>query len=456
MHKKNQPSRNLSNFDAVCLIVGMLIGAGIFKAPSVVAGHMASGADFLMLWVLGGLISVIGALCYAELAATYPSAAGEYHFLSKAMGRHIAFFHAWAKVTVITTGSIAILAFTLGDYMSVIYPLGDYSSFIWAGGVIVFLSAVNFFGIKQTKWFMNALTIAEILGIFAIVYAGFSKNEMNSLAELFDRQSESSQYGLAMVFVLLAYGGWNEVAYLSAEVKDDRHGIAKPLFWGLAAVMLIYCLINFAYLSTLGLLGLSQSHAVAYDVFIKAFGKESAILFSVIVILSCLNSLQATMVLGARSTFALGRDYRVFAWLGNWHSSGHPRNSLLAQSVASLAVVVMAVWTRQGFETVVEFTAPVFWFFILLVGVSLFRLRHLEPDAPRPFRVPFYPVVPLMFIAVTAWMLWSSLLYTGKGAWVGVFVLFSGVIPLGLNLFLDKKQLRTQPINEASNKSLFP
>jgi len=433
MHKKNQPSRTLSGFDVVCLIAGMLIGAGIFKAPSVVASHMASGAEFIMVWVIGGLISIVGALCYAELAATYPSAGGEYHFLSRAMGRHVAFFHAWSKTTVITTGSIAILAFTLGDYMTVIYPLGEYSSFIWAAVTIVLLTLVNLGGIRQTKWALYTLTIAEILGILAIVYAGFSKSEIGSLAELLERQSASSNYGLAMVFVLLAYGGWNEAAYLSAEVKDDRHGIAKSLLWGLGVVMVLYCLTNFAYISTLGLVGLGQSKAVAYDVFIKAFGKESAMVFSVIVILSCLNSLQATMVLGARSGFALGRDYRVFAWLGHWHPSGHPRNSLMVQSMASLAVVLAAVWTRQGFETVVEFTAPVFWCFIMLVGVALLKLRQTDPETPRPFKVPFFPVLPMVFIAATGWMLWSSLVYTGKGAWVGVLVLMSGVFPLWLN-----------------------
>jgi amino acid transporter len=152
--------------------------------------------------------------------------------------------------------------------------------------------------------------------------------------------------------------------------------------------------------------------------------------FSVIVILSCLNSLNATMIFGARSNFALGQDFRTFAWLGHWHGSGNPRNSLIVQMLISLAVVVLAIVTQQGFEAVVEFTAPVFWAFVLLVGVALIVLRQREPDLHRPFRVPLYPWLPLAFIGVTGWMLWSSLVYTGLGAWVGAAVLVCGLIPL--------------------------
>lgn len=424
------PQRTLSTFDVVCLIAGTVIGAGIFKAPSIVAGQMGSGMEFLLVWLLGGVISVIGALCYAELATAYPHAGGEYHYISKAFGKSIAFFYSWARSTVIITGSIAILAITLGDYMSTLYGLGEYSSYIWAMLTIVFLSMVNLLGIRQGKFAQNLLTIAEFLGVLAIVYAGFSKHQIASVTDLMHRQSASSNYGLAMVFVLLTFGGWNEAAYLSAEVKDEKRGLARSLLLGLGLVTLMYLLANLAYFSALGLNGMAKSSAVAYDVFTLAFGKESAMFFSVIVIFSCLNSLNATIIFGARSAFALGRDYSLFAWLGHWHISGNPRNSLVMQMLLALGVVGLAIWTRQGFESVVEFTAPVFWFFILLVGVAVIRLRYLQPDVPRPFEVPLYPLLPLIFIAITAWMLWSSLMYTGAGAWVGVAILACGLIPL--------------------------
>lgn len=426
------PQRTLSTFDAVCLVSGTVIGAGIFKAPSIVAGQMGSGIEFLLVWLIGGLISVAGALCYAELATTYPHAGGEYHYLSRAFGKSTAFFYSWARSTVIVTGSMAILAITLGDYMSTIYSLGEYSSYLWAMCTIVVLSALNVLGIREGKTTQNILTVAEFLGILAIVYAGFSKNNIVSVADLLERQSSVSNYGLAMVFVLLTFGGWNEAAYLSAEVKDEKRGVAKSLLWGLGLVTVIYLLTNLAYLSALGLSGMGKSSAVANDVFTLAFGKESAMFFSVIVIFSCLNSLNATIIFGARSAFALGRDYSLFAWLGRWHVSGNPRNSVLTQMLLAIGVIFLAIWTRQGFETVVEFTAPVFWFFILLVGISVIRLRRMHPEVDRPFKVPLYPVLPLLFIAVTGWMLWSSLMYTGAGALVGVAVLACGLVPLAL------------------------
>jgi amino acid transporter len=179
---------------------------------------------------------------------------------------------------------------------------------------------------------------------------------------------------------------------------------------------------------------------VASDVFTLAFGKESAMVFSVIVILSCLNSLNATLIFGSRSSFALGQDFRTFAWLGRWHGSGNPRNSLILQMLIALAVVGLAILTRQGFETVVEFTAPVFWSFVLMVGLSLFILRYRQPDLPRPYRVPLYPWLPLSFVAMTAWMLWSSLAYTGLGALVGVAVLAVGLLPLGWEAWRHRPQ----------------
>jgi amino acid transporter len=157
------PLRTLSTLDVVCLIIGTVIGAGIFKAPSVVAGQMDSALEFLLIWLVGGLISIAGALCYAELATSHPHPGGEYHYLSKAFGKRIAFFYAWARSTVIITGSIAILAITLGDYMTTIWPLGPYSNYLWAMLSIVGTSALNLLGIRESTRTQNALTVLEVL-----------------------------------------------------------------------------------------------------------------------------------------------------------------------------------------------------------------------------------------------------------------------------------------------------
>ena len=167
----------------------------------------------------------------------------------------------------------AILAITLGDYMSTILSLGPYSSYLWALIAITAVSALNLLGIRESTRVHNAMTVLEVLGIVAIVYAGFSVNGINSMGELLARQSRPTEYGLAMVFVLLTFGGWNEVSYLSAEMRDKRRGISRALVWGLGGVTLLYLLANLAYLHALGLPGMAQSNAVASDVFTLAFGK---------------------------------------------------------------------------------------------------------------------------------------------------------------------------------------
>ena len=433
MQNQDAPQRRLSTFDLVCLVFGTVVGAGIFKAPSIVAAMSGSGAEFLFAWVAGGLISVAGALCYAELSTAYPSAGGEYHFLSRSFGKNLAFFYVWARATVIVTGCMAILAITLGDYMAAIWPLGPYANFIWAVGVIAVLSLINLIGIHQSTFTQNTFTIIEFLGIVAVIIAGFYASGSAPSWDVLTQKTGDTNFGLAMVFVLLTFGGWNEVAYASAEARDEKRGISRALALGLGAVTIMYLLANFAYLKALGLSGIANSQAAAYDVFILAFGKGSAMVFGLIVIFSCLNSINATIIFGARSNYAMGNDYRVFSWLGKWHSSGNPRNSIIVQAAIASGLIVFAAITSQGFKALVEFTAPVFWFFVLLVGVSLILQRVRDPDAVRPFKVPLYPVLPMVFIGSTAWLLWSSLMYSGAGAWISVAVLLSGCVPLLLN-----------------------
>ncbi|MCX7057396.1 MAG: amino acid permease [Proteobacteria bacterium] len=156
---------------------------------------------------------------------------------------------------------------------------------------------------------------------------------------------------------------------------------------------------------------------------------------------SCMKSINATMFFGSRSTFALGRDWRVFSWLGHWHPSGAARRAIAAQAAIALALIGLAVLTRNGFASIVEFTAPVFWFFILLVSLSLFVLRHKHPHRVRAFRVPLYPVVPALFSLTALWLLWSSLSYTGYGALVGIAFLAAGAIPL----LIERRLAATRP-----------
>ena len=439
------PERVLSTRDAVALVVGIVIGAGIFKFPSLVAGMAGSQPMVYALWLAGGLVSIVGALCYAELATAFPNAGGDYHFLTRAFGRPLSFLFAWARATVITTGSIALLAFVLGDYASNLLPLGEHSSAIWAALVVVALTVLNWFGLRESKATQNVLTFFEVSGLVAIVVAGLFVVEPAATVAPAAAATvaptgmpAASALGLAMVFVLLTYGGWNEAAYMSAEVKDRRRGILHALVIGLLLVTALYLLVNFAYLRGLGLEGVAGSKVVAADLLARAWGPGSATLMSLMVIVASLTSINATMLVGARSNYALGRDWKLFGWLGGWHASGVPRPALLAQSVISLLLVGFGAATRKGFETMVDFTAPVFWFFFLLTGIALMVLRRTAAAAERPFRVPFYPLLPLLFCASAAWLLYSSLAYTGVGALAGVAVLAAGGLVLVWSMRREK------------------
>lgn len=425
------PKAALSVVDAVAIIVGIVVGAGIFRTPGLVAQNAGSAEGALAVWLMGGVVSLLGAMCYAELATTWPHPGGEYHFLARALGRPVAFLFGWARLTVIPTGSIALLAFVFGDYASQIVPLGAYSSSIYAVGSVLAITGLNVFGLRQAQSTQNLLVGTVIVGLLVVIACGLLVEPVEAIATPVVAEpgsASSATWGLAAVFVLLTYGGWNEGAYISAEVRDGRRSIATALIGSLAIVTALYLLANAAYLRALGLERLVQSEAVAAELMEQVAGVHGAQLISLLIALAALTSLNATVITGARTHFALGRDFPLLGVLGRWSGrAGNPVNALLVQGGICLALVGLGALQRRGFETMVEYTAPVFWFFFLLTGTSLFVLRLREPTAERPFRVPLYPLTPLLFCAACAYLLYSSLAYTGIGALVGVAALALGL-----------------------------
>ncbi|MDJ0737267.1 MAG: amino acid permease [Nostocaceae cyanobacterium] len=424
------PQPTLSVLDAVAVIVGIVVGAGIFKTPSLVAANVGSGVNFLLVWLLGGVVSLIGALCYAELATTYPHAGGEYYYLTRAFGKDIAWLFAWARLSVMQTGSIAIVAFIFGDYASQLLPLGDRSSSIYTAIAITLLTVLNAIGIQLGKWVQNLLTAAKLLGLLFVVLVGlvFVPNHVSEIPAVVNSQGG---YSLAMIFVLLTYGGWSEAAYLSAELHQVQRNMTRTLVLAISVITGIFLLVNFAYLKGLGLTAISQSDAVAADLLHLALAKQGRQFISLLVAISALGSMNGTIWTGARTNYAWGQDFPVFRFLGHWHPKTHtPTNALFVQGAIALALVCLGTLTRSGFTTMVEYTAPVFWLFLLLTVLSLFVLRKKEPLMLRPFQVPLYPLTPFLFCAICVYMLFASLMYTGIGAMVGVVVLLAGLLIL--------------------------
>jgi amino acid transporter len=423
------PQPTLRGREAFAIAIGIVVGAGIFRTPSLVAGASASELVFLGAWIVGGLLSIVGALCYAELASTYPQAGGDYSYLKRAFGARTAFLYAWARLAVIQTGSIALLAFVVGDYLAQLLDLGPWSAPLYAALAVIVLTAINWLGVRQGTTAQNWLTALEILGLLLIIGAGllFAPERPSAAAGAAD----GNAYGLILVFVLLTYGGWSEAVYVTAEVKNARRVMPRILIGSLAAVAVLYLLVNLAYLRVLGLGGIAGSETVAADAMQAVFGAAGAAAISALVVAAALTSANATLITGARSAYAAGRDFPALAWIGRWDQrSGSPRAAMLVQGALALLLVGLGALARDGFRTAVEYTAPVFWLFFLLVGLSLFVLRRRDPQAPRAFRVPLYPLLPLLFCATSAYLLYSSLAYTGIGALVGVAVLAVGGVLL--------------------------
>jgi len=428
--ERAEPQPSLALIDAIAIIIGVVIGAGIFETPSLVAANTGSPTSLLFTWLIGGAVSIIGALCYSELATTYPHVGGNYYYLKRAFGNNTAFLFAWARMTVIQTGSIVLLAFVFGDYATQLASLGTFSPSIYAALAIALLTALNIIGLQLGKQTQNWLTAAKVLGLILVILVGlfFSPPASGNIPD----PPSTGNWGLAMLFVLLSYGGWNEAAYISAEIRDGRRNILRSLLWSIGIITAIYLLINLACVRGLGFAGMAQSTAVAADLLRRPFGEVGAKLISLLIAISTLGAINATIFTGARTNFALGQDFSLFRFLGRWQPRpSAPTPAFLLQGTIALALVLLGTITRKGFEAMVDYTAPVFWFFFLLSGISLLVLRHREPDRVRPFQVPLYPFIPLLFCAVCGYLLYSSVAYTGLGAIAGI-----AMVGLGIPLLL--------------------
>jgi amino acid transporter len=428
------PRQLLSVADGVFLTAGMIIGALIFKAPSMVAGATAGPGTFLLAWLFGGVVSLCGALVYAELASRHPDTGGEYSFLARGWGKGVAFLFAWSRMTVIQTGAIAAVAFVFGDYASEIFRLPGNSSAWWAAISVGVLTLLNLAGTLQSKALQKAMETLLISGLVifsvaAILVGGAPAQPPAGSGSL-------SSFGFAMIFVLLAYGGWNEAAYLAGEVRDARKNMTRILVGGVVIVTALYLLVNVGYLAVLGHAGVKESKAVAADVMRAIAGDKAAVLLALLVCTSVLTTINAAIFTGARTTYAMGRDFPMFRLLGAWRDKGStPANALIAQGAITLVLVAASAATPDGFNAMVAYTSPVFWTFFLLTGLTLFVFKRRGGEHPV-FRVPLHPVVPAAFVLMCAYMLYSSIDYVrnpdygpkfGFAVAAGLIVMVAGV-----------------------------
>jgi basic amino acid/polyamine antiporter, APA family len=427
-------SQSLNTSRAVALIVGLIVGSGIFKLPQLVALFSGSLTAFLGVWLAAGLLSVLAALCYAELSSAYPDRGGEYAVLRRAYGARPGLLFLWCRSTVMQTGAIAALAFVAGDYGVRLLGLPPQWAPALGAVAVLALTFTNWLGLAAGSRTQTVLTCIEVFGLVALIVTGLFLIDPSKWSDMTPIDGPPMNLGLALVLAMFAFGGWNEASYLSTDMEDKKRGIVRALFISVAIVTVLYLLVSVAIVNALGMAATAASSAVASDVMKAAFGPGGDKGIALIVIAAALSSINSSLITGARSLYALGRDWAPLRALGHWaNDRAVPVAALWVQTAIIIALVAAAMSARSGFQAMVDYTAPVYWFFISAVILAMTLLRWRDPTTERPFRVPLFPLIPLLVLATTLYMTWSALDYalgltTTPFALIGVAVMIIGII----------------------------
>jgi basic amino acid/polyamine antiporter, APA family len=447
---QDAPKKQLSLFDSTCLIVGIILGTGIYVLTPDIAKDVGNVWIFIGLWLVGGLLSLCGALGYAELATTYPREGGDYVYLSRAYGRWSGFLFGWLQMAVVRPGDIAGLAFAFAVYARIIYdpfsqinlsykwlPFSSSGSepvplslILYAVAAVAVLTGINVVGVTQGKWTQNLLTMVKVLGLLAIV--GLAIAGPGGQAET--PVAGGRDLRVALILVLYTFGGWNEMAYVAAEVKNPSRNIVRALVLGTLAVLILYLLINGAFLYSLGFSGVANSHTVAADAVSSALPKYGAALVSALICISALGATNGQIFTGARISYAIGADHGIFRALGRWNwGTGTPMRALILQGAVATGLIVLL----GSFVNAILYTAAAVYTFYLATSLAVVVLRFKEPNVERPYRVTFFPLPTILFCAACTVFIHGAVIYK---PWIAAGALAIGM--LGLPLYWLSNRLK--------------
>ncbi len=421
-----QPIRQISLFDGICLVVGIMVGTGIFESSPAVAAHSSSATFMIGIWVLGGVLSLLGALTYAGLAQAYPETGGDYVFLKKAFGPRMSFLYAWTMLMIVRPGNLGAMAYVFARYAHQMIPLGEHGLFIYAAGAILFLSFLNLLGTRESKGIQNLLTVTKVLGIGVLITTAWMFSTPDPSPPVPETQPS---FILALIFVLFAYGGWNEIAFVAAEVKRPERNLFRVLFYGTLAVTVLYLAVNLSYLHALGFDGLRarDGAAVSHAIMARHFSMAGAVFVASLICISALGTVHGMIFSGARIYYAMGRDHRLFAPLGSWSQRGTPFWSIITESCITIALMSLFFNSPSGFESLVLFTTPIFWVFMAFVGVAAFKLL-----GGKGHGIAGYPFTPAIFLLMCLFMLAMSAEYAYSNMSVEILwscaILLAGVL----------------------------
>ena len=414
--------RRLGLFDATMIVVGIVIGSGIFLLPNLIARDLGSGAAMIGVWVAAGILSYFGALAYAELGAMMPATGGQYVYLREAYGELWGFLCGWVFVLAVVPGGIAFLAVGFSIYLDHFVPLGSGQRTLVSLALVWILSAVNYVGVREAAWVQRILTSLKIAGLLLIVGGAFLVPASSQTAVVSHPISYGG-IGAAMAACLMAYNGWSYVSFVAGEVENPRRNLPRSLALGMGIVMVLYVSANIAYLHVMTVPEIASAERVGAVVAERIMGPAGATLLSAIVLFSVAGAVNGCILTGARIPFAQARDGLFFAGFGRVH----PRFRTPGR-----AIILQAVWTSVllvsgSYESLSSYTILSAWLFYTMSVVGVWVLRRKMPDAPRPYRMLGYPATLWLFAAVSVWFLADAVVTQTRVSLIAIALAAAGV-----------------------------
>jgi len=443
-------ARRLSLGDSIAIVVGIMIGGGIFLIPNLVARSLPSMPMIMGVWAFAGVISLLGALACAELGAAFPSTGGQYVFLREAYGPLAAFLCGWSFFTVARSAQVAWLSVVFSLYASYLVPMSPLASKLLSLAVLAVFTWVNYRGAKLGAIIQNGFTLAKVLGALIIIAAAFllGGHAQHASATSVPPPSLSS-FGVALIASLLAYDGWVQLSFVAGEIRNPQRNVVRALTLGTSAVMVIYLLANLAYMRALSIPEIAASEHVGADAAARVLGPAGGTVVSLIILLSIMGTLNGCCLTIPRVYFAQASDGLFFRRFATVHPDyGTPAFAILAQAGWSAVLLLSG-----SYETLMDYALFGIWVFYALMVGAVIVLRHKRADVPRPYRMWGYPVTPLVFLAITLWFLGNMLITRPAPALAGLGLILTGV-PAYLVWKRYAQQSRTSERNSTADESI--
>jgi APA family basic amino acid/polyamine antiporter len=394
----------LGTIDSAFIIVGIVIGSGIFILPNVIAQALPSPAEILAVWVVSGVLSYFGALAYAELGAMMPETGGHYVYLREAYGPLCAFVCGWTFTLAVLAGGTAFLAVSFSLYLNRFIPMTPLASRSIAIALVAVLSTINYVGVREGVWVQRVFTSIKIGGIVVLAGSAFLLPAIQQPLTATHPVFSVSHFGIAMVACLMAYNGWTYISFVAGEVRAPERTLPRGLSLAMVIVIGLYVLANVAYLRVLTVQEIATSQRVGATLAARTLGNSGGNILSVVILLSIIGAVNGCILTGARVPFAQARDglfFRAFARI-------HPRFHTPAFAIAMQAAWTIVLIASGSYETLVSYTIIAAWLFYSLSVAAVFVLRSKIPNAPRPYKVWGYPYTLLLFLAVSAWFIGNA------------------------------------------------